>query len=162
MMAAAPLPDAVEVRELVEGLLGREVELNLGAAPVDPAGPGGAVVGIYVDDQLALRSLIVVDLPFAAHAGAAIALMPVGAARACIEDDRLTPALYDNAAEILNVAASLFNHEGAPHVRLYEAYAPRETLPADVAKWVLAYVRRLDVDVDISGYGSGRVSVLAL
>ncbi len=162
MRAGSPLPAALEVRELVEGLLGRDVDVTVGARPVDPIEPGGAIVGVYVDDMLKLRALVVIDLGLAAHAGAAIALVPVHAARAAVEDARLTPALYENAAEILNVAASLFNHEGAPHVRLYEAYAPREVLPPDVAQWVLAYVRRLDVDVSIAGYDAGRMSVLAL
>jgi hypothetical protein len=162
MSARSPLPAGLEVRELVEGLLGRDVDVTLGAKAVDPAEPGGAIVGVYVDAALTLKALVIVDLSFAAHSGAAIALVPVHAARAAVEGGLLTPALYENAAEILNVAASLFNHEGAPHVRLYEAYAPRETLPPDVAQWVLAYVRRLDVEIAITGYDSGRMSVLAL
>ncbi|WP_372594541.1 hypothetical protein [Actinotalea sp.] len=161
MSAGSPLPATVEVRELVEGLLGREIDLTAGAAPVDPAATG-AVVGVYVDDRLALRALVVVDLPLAAHAGAAIALLPSHVARSAVEDDRLSPALYENAAEILNVAASLFNRQGAPHVRLHAAHAPREVLPADVASLALAYVHRLDLAVAVSGYGSGRVSILVL
>jgi len=158
----SPLPAALEVRELFEGLLGRDVDARTGAAPVDPAFGAGAIVGVYVDDTLAMRSLVVVDLDLSSHAGASIALIPAAAARACIEAGVITPALYDNMAEILNVAASLFNHDDAPHVRLYAAYAPRERLPADVAGWVLAFVRRVDLELTIAGYGSGRISVLAL
>lgn len=159
---SSPLPTVLDVRELVEGLLGRDVEAAAGAEPVDPVKGGGAMVGVYVDDRLAMRALIVVDLPFAAFAGSAIALLPVAAARTAVEDELITPGMYDNTAEILNVAASLFNHDGAPHVRLYQAYAPRERLPGDVASWVLAFVRRQDVELTIAGYGTGRMSVLAL
>ncbi len=162
MSAGSPLPAALEVRELIEGLLGRDVDVTVGARAVDPIEPGGAVVGVYVDNMLKLRALVIIDLALAAHAGAAIALVPVRAAHAAVESGLLTPALYENSAEILNIAASLFNHGSAPHVRLYEAYAPREVLPPDVAQWVLAYVRRLDLEISITGYESGRMSVLAL
>ena len=157
-----PLPAALEVRELLEGLLGRDVEAVVGTGAVDPQQHPGAVVGAYVDDALQLRALAVMDMPCAAWAGAAIALVPAATAAACVEDGLITPALFENTAEILNVAASLFNHDGCPHLRLYETYAPRETLPADVATWVLAYVRRLDMELTVSGYGTGRMSVLVL
>jgi hypothetical protein len=157
-----PLPAALEVRELLEGLLGRDVEAAVGTGAVDPQQHPGAVVGVYVDNALQLRALAVMDMPLAAWAGAAIALVPAATAAASVEDGLITPALFENTAEILNVAASLFNHDGCPHLRLYETYAPREALPADVAKWVLAYVRRLDLELTVSGYGSGRMSVLVI
>ncbi|MDT0166344.1 hypothetical protein Q9R32_12345 [Actinotalea sp. AC32] len=160
--AETPLPAALEVRELLEGLLGRDVEATVGTSPVNPTQHPGAVVGVYVDDLLKLRALILMDMPLAAWAGAAIALIPAATARDSVEQGLITPALFDNTAEILNVAASLFNHDGAPHLRLYETYAPRETLPADVSKWVMAYVKRLDMELDVSGYGSGLVSVLVV
>lgn len=162
MNATTPLPAALEVRELLGDLLGRDVDAVVGTGVVDPHAHPGAMVGAYVDDMLKLRALVVMDLALTAHAGAAIALMPARAAQDVVAQELLTPVLYDNAAEILNVAASLFNAEGAPHVRLYEAYAPREVLPPDVAKWVVSYVRRLDMELSIAGYGSGRLSVLVL
>ena len=162
MTRPTPLPAALKVRELLEGLLGRDVDAQLGAAPIDPRQHPGAMVGAYVDDMLKLRALIVVDVPACAFVGAAIALVPPKAAAQCAEDGLLTPNLYDNTAEVLNVAASLFNVDGAPHVRLYEAYAPRETLPGDIAKWIMAYVARLDMDITVSGYGKGCLSVLVI
>ncbi|HEY3436521.1 MAG TPA: hypothetical protein VGK35_02420 [Actinotalea sp.] len=158
----SPLPSALDVRELLEGLLGRDVEGVVGTGAVDPTQHPGAIVGVYVDDMLGLRAIVVLDVALSAHVGASIALIPRTAAEQSIEDGLLTPNLYDNTAEVLNVAASLFNVDGAPHVRLYEAYAPRETLPADVSRWVLAYVARLDMELTIAGYGVGRISVLAI
>lgn len=157
-----PLPAALEVRELLEGLLGREVDAQVGTGAIDPRQHPGAMVGAYVDDMLKLRALIVADVALCAYVGAAIALVPPKAAAQAVEDEMLTPNLYDNTSEVLNVAASLFNVDGAPHVRLYEAYAPREALPADIAKWVLAFVARLDMEVSVAGYGEGRLSVLVI
>ena len=157
-----PLPNAKDVRDLLEGMLGREVDVTTGGAMVDPGAADGAQVGIYVDRNLGLRALVLADLPLAARAGAAIALMPAGGAEVAIEESALSQALFENAYEILNVMASLFNVGEHPHVKLDGCWAPGDAVPADVAQWVLSYVRRLDLDVDVKGYGPGRLSVLAL
>ena len=162
LLQASPLPGAKDVRDLLEGMLGREVDVRTGGAMVNPNADDGAQVGTYVDRLGALRALVVADLPLAARTGAAIALMPAGGAEVAIEEGQLSQALFENAYEILNVMASLFNLPDAPHVKLDGCWAPREALPADVAQWVLSYVRRLDLDVDVKGYGTGRLSVLAL
>ena len=157
-----PLPGALDVREVLEELFGRDVDVTTGGAMVNPAADDGAMVGIYVDNALRLRAIMLFDLPLAARAGAAIALVPPGGADFAIEEGALTQALFDNAAEILNITASMFNTEGAPHVKLDRCYAPGDLLPADVAQWVLAYVRRIDLTVDIKGYGPGRLSALVV
>lgn len=159
-MSDTPLPSAQEVRELIEGLLGRDVQVLTGGRIVDPAEPGGAMVGSYVDRLLRLRALVVLDLALAARVGAAIGLVPNRVSEADVADLELSDALADNAAEVLNVTASLFNAEDAPHLRLDGVTQPGQPLPHDVARWVKAYVPRLDLTVDIAGYGEGAISVL--
>ncbi len=67
MSAGSPLPTALDVREMFEGLLGRDVDVTLGTGAVNPTAPPGAVVGVYTDDKMALRALVILDLPLAAH-----------------------------------------------------------------------------------------------
>jgi hypothetical protein len=160
MSVETPLPNAKEVRELVEGLVGRDVNVTTGGAMVDPA--GGALTGVYVDRRLALVALVLLDVPLAAHIGAALGLVPARTATEAAELGALTPALSENAGEVLNVMASLFNAEGAPHVRLDRIYEPGDPLPADVATWVPAYVRRTDLDMEVAGYGAGGFSLLVV
>lgn len=157
-----PLPSAKDVRELLEGLLGREVDVRTGGAMVDPTAEGGAMVGVYVDRLLSLRAVCLLDVPLAAYVGAAIGLVPARTAQACAEALVLEPPLDENTGEVLNVLASLMNAEGVPHVKLDRTFAPGEDLPHDVVPWVKAYVRRTDLDVDVSGYGTGRFSLLVL
>jgi hypothetical protein len=161
-LLTSPLPGAKDVRDLLEGMLGRDVDVRTGGAMVDPNAEGGAQIGTYVDKLGTLRAVVVADLALAARAGAAIALMPAGGAEVAIEESALSEALFENAYEILNVMASLFNVGDAPHVKLDGCWAPGGAVPADVAQWVLSYVRRLDLDVDVRGYGPGRLSILAL
>lgn len=160
MSAETPLPSAKDVRELVEGLVGRDVTVATGGAMVDPA--LGAMTGVYVDRRLALVALVVLDVPLAAHIGASLGLVPARTAAEAAELGELTPALSENAGEVLNVMASLFNAENAPHVRLDRVYQPGEPLPADVATWVPAYVRRTDLDMEVAGYGAGAFSLLVI
>lgn len=157
-----PLPSAKDVRDLLEGLLGREVQVRTGGTMVDPTVGGGALVGLYVDRLLSLKAICLMDVPLAAYVGAAIGLVPARVAEECAVAETLEPALEENAGEVLNVLASSMNAEGAPHVRLDAIYPPQEALPHDAAPWVRAYVRRTDLDVDVSGYGTGRFSLLVL
>ena len=157
-----PLPEAIEIRELFEGLLGREVEAKIGTGAVDPYAHPGGMVAVYVDDHLTMRAIIVVDLALAAYLGTSIALIPAATAKAALEDGVLPASMGENAYEVLNIAASLFNHDDAPHVRLYKTYAPKETLPADVRQAVLSYGTRLDMEATVVGYGTGRLSVLVV
>ena len=159
-MSETVLPSAQEVRELVEGLLGRDVQVLTGGRIIDPAEPGGAMIGSYVDRLLRLRALVVLDLALAARVGAAIGLVPNRVSEADVADLELSDALAENAAEVLNVTASLFNAEDAPHLRLDAVVQPGQPVPHDVARWVKAYVPRLDLTVHIAGYGDGAVSVL--
>ena len=159
-MSGTPLPSAQQVRELVEGLLGRDVQVLTGGRIIDPAEPGGAMVGSYVDRLLRLRALVVLDLALAARVGAAIGLVPNRVCEADVADGELSDALAENAAEVLNVTASLFNTQDAPHLRLDGVTEPGRPLPHDVARWVKAYVPRLDLTVDIAGYGEGGFSAL--
>lgn len=161
-MSETVLPSAQEVRELVEGLLGRDVQVLTGGRIIDPAEPGGAMVGAYVDRLLRLRALVVLDLAFAARCGAAIGLVPNRISEGDVAAQELSDTLAENAAEVLNVTASLFNTGDGPHLRLDGVAEPGQPLPHDLARWVNAYVPRLDLTVDIAGYGEGAVSILLI
>jgi len=157
-MRSTPVPTAFEVRELFEGLLGRAVEWTACLEKVDPI--DGASVGSFVNDFGVVSAVILVDVPLTAWAGSAIALLPHNGAEATIKDGLVTAAQFDNIAEIMNVAATMFNRPNAPHVRLDTVYAPRESLPADVDRWTLAPASRIDGVLTIQGYGEGRISVV--
>ena len=154
-VTSTELPVAKEVRDLFEGLLGKDCDLSDGQRLT---GAGG-LVGVYVDDQLALRAVVAFDLAMAAYAGAAIGLMPPGGAQDAVDDKDLFPLLADNACEVLNVMAALFNVGTAPHLRLYATHAPTDALPADVAVPLAALGNRVDWTVAVKGYGKGQLSI---
>ncbi|HEY0118143.1 MAG TPA: hypothetical protein VGC04_05125 [Cellulomonas sp.] len=160
MTVATPLPVAQEVRELVEGLLGRTVEARPAHLGVDLKQNRENLVGTYVTDGGYVAALVLVDLAAAARLGAALGLAPRSAADDAVKSGLLPVQLGDNVAEVLNVAASLFNADGAPHLRLLSVYGGDVPAPADVAQWARSFAPRVDLELDISGYGTGGWSVV--
>ncbi|XBH22161.1 hypothetical protein V5R04_02735 [Jonesiaceae bacterium BS-20] len=160
--AITPLPKAQEVRELLENLVGRNIELLTGGPMVDPAGPGGAVVAEFVSDSFALNALVVMDVPAAAHISAALALIPAAVSAEAAQQGELTDLFLEATHEVCNVISALFNKEGAPHLRLGTVHPPQTELPNDISSWVMAYVARLDLELEVTGYGQGNLSILVL
>lgn len=151
------LPDRKAIKDLFEGLLGRDVEVGDGT-PITLDHPR-PVIATYVDDNYKLTAIALMDLQLAANAGAAIALIPKGGAEAAIEDLRLPPNLFENAAEILNVLAAPLGDSGV-HVKLSGTFAPGETVPPQVEAVAVTLGAREDLALDISGYGSGRLALV--
>ncbi len=153
------LPAPLAVRNLLEDLLGREVSVRPGD-PLQAADLTQVVAALYVDSSLRLSALVGMDLPLAAYAGAALGLMPAGGAQDSIEEKSLSPMLAENISELCNVLTGLLNREGAPHLKLYQLFKPGETVPTDAGAHLLALGNRLDLQVEVSRYGSGRFALV--
>jgi hypothetical protein len=153
----SPLPSRHAVRSVIEGLIGRDVDLSDGL-PVPPKTTN--VVAAYVSDKLALQAVCVIDIEAAARLGGALALVPRGGVDDAIGERDLPQTLRDNCYEVLNVMASVFNVPGAPHVRLYEMYGPNQGVPGDVAAIAGLAGTRMDISLKVSGYGDGLMSIV--
>lgn len=156
---ASYLPVPKEIRDLLTELLDRGVQVSPNA-PLAPTPNNPCTIGVYVDDSLQVTALIAFDLALSAYAGAAIGLVPAAGAETAIGEGSLTDTLRDNVYEVLNIAASLFNVEGATHVRLYDVHHAGNPLPGDVMVKALTLGRREDLTVEVAGYGTGRLGVV--
>ncbi|GEM_PF-623904 len=154
------IPPLKEVRNILSGLLGRDVDVAPGAAPPAVGGDSGSLVALYVDDSLRSVAVIVTDLELSARVGAAIGLVPAGAADTAIEDGVLSQSLRDNAHEELDVLANIFNKDGAPHLRLYTVAGTADELRVDVRAIAIKAAQREDVTVDVARYGKGVLSIV--
>ena len=152
----AVLPTAKDVRDLLEGLFGKDVVVAPGAPVslnVKPA------VAVYVDPTMATTALCVMDIRLAAWFAGALALLPKGGLEDAIEDGELYAMHLEAVYEVVNIAASMCNGEGVNHSKLYKLYAPGESLPSDVAGLGAAF-NRIDLVVDVDGYGKGNLSIV--
>lgn len=159
----APLPVVLpankDVKDMLTGLVGKPVAVAPGA-PVTPTGRSPVSVAVYVDPHLAINALCVMDLALSAYSGGALAMLPPGGCQDAVEEDgELTTMLAEALHEVLNVLSALFNVPGAPHSKLYQLYAAGNDIPGDLAG-MLSAVNRLDLAVEIPGYGKGAMSLV--
>ena len=153
------LPAAKDVRDMLTGLVGKPVAVNPGA-PVTPTPDKPVSVAVYVDPHMAINALCVMDLGASAYTGAALALLPPGGAQDAVEEDgELTSLLVEALHEVVNVLSALFNTPGAPHSKLHKLYAPGDDLPGDIAG-MLANFNRIDLAIEVPGYGKGALSLV--
>lgn len=156
-MTTSPLPSRHSVRSLLEGLVGRDIDIS-DAQPLPPKASN--IVAVYVTDKLATSALAVVNIEAGARLGGALAMLPKGGIEDAIDNKELHAALRDNCYEVLNVLSAVFNVPDAPHVRLYEMLGPGEPVPPDVAALSAALGNRMDIGLNISGYGTGQLSLV--
>ncbi|MGY1916655.1 hypothetical protein [Blastococcus sp. SYSU DS0973] len=154
---AVHLPAAKNVRDMLTGLVGRPVSVAPGA-PVTPTPKRPVSVAVYVDPQMSVNALCLMDLGASAYTGGALALLPPGGCQDAVEEDgELTTMQVDALHEVVNVLSALFNTPGAPHSKLHELYAPGDEIPGDLVG-MLAAVNRVDLAIEIPTYGKGAVS----
>ena len=152
------LPGSLTVRNLFEDLLGRDCNV----APGDPITADDlptATVAIYTGSQQQIYGVLGMQLSLAANAGAALGLLPAGAAEDSIDEKRLSPSLAENVFELCNVLTSLLNRDGGPHVKLYQVIYPGMPLPNDARAHLLALGRRVDLTIEVTRYGKGKFSL---
>ena len=152
------LPGSLTVRNLFEDLLGRDCTVTPGD-PLTGDDLPTAVVAIYTDARQQIYGVLGMQLALAANIGAALGLLPVGAAEDSIAEKKLFPNLAENVFETCNVLTSLLNREGGPHVQLYQVVYPGMLLPGDARAHLLALGRRLDLMIEINRYGKGRLAL---
>jgi hypothetical protein len=158
-MSTVLLPAAKDVRDMLGGLVGRTVVVSPGA-PVTPAPDRPVSVAVYVAPDMSVNALCLMDLAASAYTAGGLALLPPGGCQDAVEEDgELSPMLVEALHEVVNVLSALFNIPGAPHSKLHKLYAPGEEVAADLAG-MLAGFNRIDLVVDVQGYGKGALSLV--
>jgi hypothetical protein len=151
------LPVPKTVKDLFDELLGRPVTIG----PADPMRApdlhAQPLSCLYVDDTMTLRAIIAMDIRLAAYTGAALGLVPATAAEASIEEKELSETIAENVAEVCNIMSSMLNHEGEPRVKVHQTFLPGQMPPSDAIGYMLAFGRRVDLLIDVQGYGAGRI-----
>jgi hypothetical protein len=153
------LPTSKDVKDMLTGLVGRPVTVAPGA-PVTPTERSPVSVAVYVDPQLNVNALCVMDLALSAWTGGALAMLPPGGVQDAVEEDgELTTMLTEALHEVVNVLSAMFNVPGAPHSKLHKLFAPGDDVDGDIAGMLAAF-NRLDLAVEVPGYGKGKLSLV--
>ena len=158
-MSTVLLPAAKDVRDMLAGLVGRNVTVSPGA-PVTPAPDRPVSVAVYVAPDMSVNALCLMDLGASAYTAGGLALLPPGGCQDAVEEDgELSAMLVEALHEVVNVLSALFNTPGAPHSKLHKLYAPGEEVAGDLAG-MLAGFNRIDLAVEVQGYGKGSLSLV--
>jgi len=158
-MSTVLLPAAKDVRDMLSGLVGKDVSVSPGA-PVTPEPNRPVTVAIFTAPDMSVNALCVMDLAASAYTAAALALLPPGGAQDAVEEDKeLSPMLLEALHEVVNVLSALFNTPGAPHSKLNKLVPDGDDVPGDIAG-MLAGFNRLDLTVEVPGYGKGALSLV--
>jgi hypothetical protein len=152
----AGLPNPKDVRDLIEGLIGKDITVGPGQPLSLNDKPALAV---YVDPGMATTAVCLVDVPLAAWCAGAFALLPKGGLEDAIDDGELSDMHLEVLYEVVNVMAALLNGGGVVHSKLHKLYAPGEAVPGDLAGLAAAF-NRIDLTVDVAGYGKGALSLV--
>lgn len=153
------LPVLKDVRDVLMGLTGSDVTLTAGQPVAGTAARPS--YGLLVTDTGALAAVAVLDLALAAGLGAALGLLPPGAAEDAVDEGALTPILQENLYEVVNILSSVYNVPGSAHVRLTTLHVHGEPVPPDAAALAIVIGRRVDVTVALGRYGGGGLSLVA-
>lgn len=140
-------------------LVGKKIKAARGS-PLVAANVRG--VATYADAAGTLAFVALTDVAFVASVGAALAMIPLPIVAEAIRTGKPPESLVENAYEVLNVAASLFNEvEGATlHVKVQKlTIGP---LNPELAKRLLKPAARLDLDIGIPGYPDSKLSLVAV
>lgn len=155
---AVPTSDAV--RAALADLFGRKVTVSKGT-PVVVAAKSTNVVAVYATDDGKIAGVWHASLAFAASAGAALTLIPGTVAIDCVKKGKLEDQPYENFREVANVLASLFNVAGSKHAKLVGVFRePTEAPPATAMDLMTKPKDRVDLKIDIDGFGGGMASIM--
>lgn len=154
------MPSADEFGKLLTSLFGTDVVVKDGK-PVE-TGKTPTVVASFVQDDGSLGALWVCDIAFAARSGGCLTRVPSNMVEEGVKKNAVSENLMENAYEVANIGSRLFNDCGAPHVKLtnFEVTPPHE-LPDEVTAMLSEPGKRAEYEVEIQGYGTGFVSMLA-
>lgn len=153
------IPKATDVATLMKDMLGRGVTAKESKVPLAVNGTWKGVVTEFMTPEGALGSLLVVDLPFACHSGAALTLVPPAAASDSVKGGSISEALLENYYEVANILTALYRPYGRRLIR-GRLFTKAGDLPPNVKNILAGHSKHLYVDVDMQGYGAGRMALL--
>ena len=151
------LPPAQAVARMLGDLVGRAVQAKV--VPANPVASGTQIVAAYVGECQSLQVVICCDLALGGSLGAALMMVPVVRVNECIKEKCLDETLTGNLYEVFNVLAAVFPQNGAPRV-IFRGLHCGADIPAEVRTALANSRGRLDLEINVAGYLSGRLAIL--
>jgi hypothetical protein len=149
---------AERIGRLMEDLLGRKVNAKK-IAPMNLSSTDQILTAVYESDEGNAVAACACDLDLVINAGAALCLIPVYEVQAAVKAKKWEPSLVENFKEVLNICARLFCEPGLKRVKLGDVCFGADPKPAKAAALLAKPAWRVDVELSITGYGTGRMMI---
>jgi hypothetical protein len=155
----AALPDGEGVAKIFSSLLRREVEVKA----VKPTPDASLVIaGHYVNGAKTLVGGCLCDKALLVFAGAAFSLIPADVAKESLKAKEIDEYIVENFAEVLNICSRLFEGGSDKRITLTTIEYPGASRSEATVQMLKKPVKRLDLELDIQGYGAGRIALSLL
>jgi hypothetical protein len=152
------MPTAQQLGDVLSDLLGKLVTIELQASELDTDDPTGFVCGVLLDEAGHVGGACIADMGAAAHAGAALAMIPKDVADGAAASGELNANLKDNFAEVVNILAGIVNTPIHDHLRMNGL---EMGVPDSVKDLLIKAHGRTTFLLDVADYGSGRIALYA-
>jgi hypothetical protein len=154
-----PLPPLPTVETFLSDLLGRQVAVSTERS-FEPGPSTPVSVAAFKTSEGELTAICIFDLNMANFAGASFSMIPAGMAKNHVKSKQVPENIQENLDEIFNISARLFDSPDIPEVHFSGAYPLKTSLPAELVNGFKKTRKRIDMKVEIKGYGAGRMSLL--
>lgn len=120
-------------------------------------GESQGTLGVFTDKMDNLVALAHMDLPLSCAAGAALSMIPPAQAKEGARTGTVPENILENLVEVYNIGRSWF--DVAQDLKLARVEVLPTDLPRDLQMLLLKPAKRLDAELSVSGYGTGRYSL---
>ena len=152
-MSAYKLPNPGELNESLEMILGESAKI----AECDALGANSAShAAEFKNRQDEVVAYCLCDLPIAAGLGAALSMVPPGAAEDMVEEGTLTEMAAANLYEVMNIFSALYMDDSTAHLKLTAVAAANDT---DVS--LEGETHEITYNLDAGRYGQGKVRFIS-
>ncbi|MEM9602148.1 MAG: hypothetical protein AAGA11_04755 [Pseudomonadota bacterium] len=147
------LPASPRLNETLDMIVGNGVSAKEEGS-LDLAGASHFAVFVNRQDETVAYALC--DLPVAAALGAALSMVPPGAAEDMVAEKELTEAATANLYEVMNIFSALYMDDDTDHLRLTEVKPANDPSYAE-----LSDSKSTTYTIDVGRYGSGLVHFIS-
>ncbi len=152
-MSAYKLPNVSELNESLEMILGDPAQITE-CEVLNHSGASHAAEFRNRKDEIVAYCLC--DLPLAAGLGAALSMVPPGAAEDMVGEGELTEMATANLYEVMNIFSQLYMDDSTAHLKLTTVSAAND---ADVT--LEGETHEITYDLDTGRYGKGKVRFIS-
>jgi hypothetical protein len=146
---------------MLTDLLGTGVRVRAAEGPLQPGRTTPCVAAEFNHPSGELAVILLADLPFAGHSGAALTMMATLDVQQALAAGALSDTLFENYREVANILTALYRPYECRLV-LGEVVTDLPSLPTPKKLLIRNPPRRVDWDLTIDSYGDGRIALLTV